>query len=89
MQRSKLFLHPSSYEGFGIVCIEALCAGAPVISFVKPMNQPIENWHIVKNKEEMTTKAIAVLQTPDEEDKMIVPYTIGQTVKKIADLFSF
>jgi glycosyltransferase involved in cell wall biosynthesis len=27
MQRSKILLHPSSYEGFGIVCIEALYAG--------------------------------------------------------------
>lgn len=32
MQRAKLLLHPSSYEGFGIVCIEALYARAHVIS---------------------------------------------------------
>ena len=38
MQRTKIFLHPSSYEGFGVVCIEALHAGAHVISFVKPMD---------------------------------------------------
>ena len=28
MQRSKIFLHPSNYEGYGTVCLEALCAGA-------------------------------------------------------------
>src|SRR6185295_12039608 len=28
MQRAKVFLHPSSYEGFGCVCLEALGAGA-------------------------------------------------------------
>jgi len=39
MQRGKVFLHPSSYEGFGIVCIEALCSGAEVISFVKTYEQ--------------------------------------------------
>ncbi|HMI77744.1 MAG TPA: glycosyltransferase family 4 protein, partial [Ferruginibacter sp.] len=30
MQRGKVFLHPSSYEGFGVVCIEALYAGCQV-----------------------------------------------------------
>lgn len=87
MERSKVFLHTSSYEGFGIVCIEALCAGANVISFVKPMNSQIENWHIVINKEEMIEKTLELLKT--SEYKSIVPYTIEETVKKIAGLFSF
>ncbi|MEI9943386.1 MAG: glycosyltransferase family 4 protein [Chitinophagaceae bacterium] len=39
MQRTKIFLHTSRYEGFGVVCIEALYAGAKVISFTKPMNK--------------------------------------------------
>jgi glycosyltransferase involved in cell wall biosynthesis len=89
MQRSKVFLHTSSYEGFGIVCIEALCAGAKVISFVKPMNKAIENWHIVKNKEEMVGKTLEILKTPSMEYKSVIPYTIEETVRKIAGLFSF
>ena len=51
MQRAKVFLHPSSYEGFGCVCLEALHAGAHVISFCKPMNMQITHWHIVKDKD--------------------------------------
>lgn len=89
MQRSKVFLHTSSYEGFGVVCIEALWAGNRVISFVKPMNKEIENWHIVPNKEEMIKKALDILNTRLKEHKSIVPYTIEETVKKIADLYSF
>jgi len=88
MQRTKIFLHPSSYEGFGIVCIEALYSGAEVISFVKPMHNKIENWHIVKDKEEMIQKAAEILSTSKTEYKRIVPYTIEQTVQKIAKLFS-
>jgi len=45
MQRTKVFLHPSSYEGFGCVCLEALYGGAKVISFCKPMKNEIEHWH--------------------------------------------
>jgi glycosyltransferase involved in cell wall biosynthesis len=88
MQRGKVFLHPSSSEGFGIVCIEALCSGAEVISFVKPMNKTIPNWHIVNSKQEMIQKAIDLLRDPKDEYKMIVPYTIEQTVQKISALFS-
>jgi glycosyltransferase involved in cell wall biosynthesis len=89
MQRGKVFLHPSSYEGFGIVCIEALCSGAEVISFVKPMHTKIENWHIVATKEEMIQKATEILAISKTDYKSIVPYTIEQTVEKMTQLFSF
>jgi glycosyltransferase involved in cell wall biosynthesis len=89
MGRGKVFLHPSTYEGFGIVCIEALCSGADVISFVKPMHTKIENWHIAATKEEMVLKATEILTTSKTEYKSIVPYTIELTVQKMAQLFSF
>jgi len=89
MQRSKIFLHPSSYEGFGIVCIEALCAGTTVISTVKPMNPQIKNWQIASTKEEMIHQAISILQYPDSEHESVVPYTIDQTALRMAELFSF
>ncbi len=61
MQRSKLLLHPSAYEGFGMVCIEAMYAGASVISFVKPMKKEVPGWHIVADTEEMSNKALELL----------------------------
>ena len=88
MQRAKIFLHPSSYEGFVIVCIEALCAGADVISFVRPMHTELENWHIVKSKEEMIQKGISILQDQTKEYKSTVPYTIEETAQKMSALFS-
>lgn len=88
MQRAKIFLHTSSYEGFGVVCIEALCAGAKVISFVKPMRQNIENWSIVIRQDEMTQKAIGILKDHTIEYKSTVPYTVEQSVKQMTELFS-
>jgi glycosyltransferase involved in cell wall biosynthesis len=86
MQRAKLFLHPSSYEGFGIVCIEALYAGAQVISFCKPINEPIKHWHIVQSKEAMVEKAGILLEAlPLPEN--ILPYSIGDTAKAVMKLF--
>ena len=88
MQRGKVFLHPSSYEGFGIVCLEALCAGLEVISFVRPMNKEIENWHTVPGKEEMTQQVIGILKKPGLEYKSVVPYSIEESVQKMMHLFS-
>lgn len=89
MQHGKIFLHPSSYEGFGVVCIEALQAGCRVISFCKPMNAEIEHWHIVPGKEGMIQKTVELLQGPDPVYKSIVPFAINDTVKKMMNLFAY
>lgn len=87
MQRTKVFLHSSSYEGFGVVCIEALHAAAQVVSFVKPMHQDIQNWHIAGNKEDMIKKTLEILKNPVNEYDRITPYTIEDSVKKMMELF--
>lgn len=86
MQRTRVFLHPSSYEGFGLVCLEALHAGCRVISFCKPMQQDIENWHIVTNREEMRDTAWRLLQQQDQ-GKPVTPFTIHNTAVKLVALF--
>lgn len=87
MQRAKILLHPSSYEGFGTVCIEALYAGAHVISFVKPLNHEIKNWHIVKTKEEMVKKAWELLNNPDIKYERVLVNSIDKSAKKVIQLF--
>lgn len=89
MQRSKLFLHPSSYEGFGSVCIEALYAGAEVISFCRPMHEPIANWHIVSDLEEMSKKALAVLQTSSPRNKSVLAFSMEDSVKAMMKAFDY
>jgi glycosyltransferase involved in cell wall biosynthesis len=87
MQQAKVFLHPSSYEGFSGVCQEALAAGAHVISFCKPMKQDIEQWHIVGDKEEMKNLALEILLNPATTFEKIIPYSIHDTAKKMMKLF--
>jgi glycosyltransferase involved in cell wall biosynthesis len=89
MQRAKILLHPSSYEGFGTVCLEALYAGAHVISFVRPMYHEIKNWHIVKTKEEMAEKALKLLQDPHTKYETVLPYTNEEAVEKVLRLFGY
>ena len=87
MKRARIFLHTSNYEGFGVVCIEALYAGAHVISFCKPMNEAILHWHIVATKEAMTQKAIDLLNNTSIEYNPVLRYTMQESIEKIMPLF--
>lgn len=87
MQRTKVFLHPSSYEGFSGVCMEALSKGAHVISFCQPMKQSIQQWHIVKSADEMSEKALDILQNPATLYRPVVPYSMNETVRRMMKLF--
>jgi glycosyltransferase involved in cell wall biosynthesis len=89
MQRSKILLHPSSYEGFSMACLEALYAGAHVISFVKPMHHEIKNWHVVKTKEEMCVKAIELLNDPATVYESVLVYSIDDSARKMIGLLGF
>ncbi len=86
MKRSKVFLHPSQFEGFSGVCLEARAAGTPVISFHQPMYQDIPGWHIVDNIETMTKKTIDLLQS-EPGYTPVHPFTITETTHKIMKLF--
>ncbi|HMK02621.1 MAG TPA: glycosyltransferase family 4 protein [Ferruginibacter sp.] len=88
MQRGRIFLHTSAYEGFGVVNLEALHAGCHVISFCKPMKKDIEHWHIVSNQEEMTEKTLKILQK-NIIYKSVTPFSMDDTAKKLMGLFSF
>ena len=87
MERSRLFLHPSAYEGFSGVCSEALNAGTPVISFCQPMHTPIKNWHVVANEAAMYHKALQLLQQLGTEYEPVAPYTQQVAVERVRGLF--
>lgn len=88
MQRTKLLVHPSSYEGFSTVCLEALYAGSQVISFTKPMNQEIRNWHIVRNAAEMKDKVLELLNAGLVQYEPVLVYSMDETANKMMQLFN-
>lgn len=88
MQQSKILLHTSSYEGLGVVCLEALYAGAQVISFCQPIDRDIRGWHIVASKEEMVRKAIELLLAKKLEYTPELPFSLENTATSIMNLFT-
>lgn len=87
MQQAKVFLHPSAYEGLGVVNLEALYAGAHVISFVQPLDRRIKNWHIVRNKEEMAALAVALLSDPLLAHESVLVKDMHDTAREMLALF--
>jgi glycosyltransferase involved in cell wall biosynthesis len=87
MQRSKIFLHTSSYEGFGLVCLEALYAGAQVISFCKPVTIDIPHWHIVSDLDAMIRLSHTLLQSGKIDHSPVLPYTMAETASAVMQLF--
>jgi glycosyltransferase involved in cell wall biosynthesis len=86
MQRSKVFLHTSAYEGFGMVLSEALYAGARVVSLVKPMDVMPEEFHQAKNEGEMVELVTALLNDKLSYEPVLL-YPIDCIANKVAELF--
>ncbi len=64
MMTSKLFVHPSMYEGFGNVLIEALYAGCHVVSLFNPLNTELEHMHRVNSYATFLQKIKTLLLAP-------------------------
>ena len=87
MQLAKVFLHPSAYEGFGAVLSEALYAGAHVVSFCKPMSKMARHHYVVRTREEMDAKVLAILKNKRLEHDPVLMCPIQQVAKNMISLF--
>jgi glycosyltransferase involved in cell wall biosynthesis len=88
MQRAKVFIHPSSYEGFGAVCLEALYAGALVISLCDPMQLTIDRWYIAKDADDMRKKTWEILSNDTTSHESVLLYSMDDTAKAVMNLFA-
>lgn len=87
MQRTKVFLHPSSYEGFATVFSEALYAGAHVVSFVEPMHTSFSHHHIVTNEQEMVEKTYELLVDRTLNHDSVLIYKVEEVCEKVLSLY--
>ena len=87
LQESKILLHPSSYEGYSTVCLEALFAGAHVVSFAKPDQQKVNQWHPVSTIEQMEHKVRALLLEPNLVHKRVLLSAAEESVEAVMKLF--
>jgi glycosyltransferase involved in cell wall biosynthesis len=88
MQSARLFLHTSSYEGYGIVCAEALNAGAHVVSFCKPVKTAFKHWHVAPTDAEMQETIAALLNDNGLEHDAERIDPIEETCRSILSLYN-
>lgn len=88
MQRAKILLHPSRYEGFGNVCLEALYAGTEVISFVQPVDAPVPHWHIAIDPADMLKRSLQLLSATSPSYEPVLVYDMDDSARKFMTLFT-
>jgi len=88
MQRARVFLHTSSYEGFSTVCLEALYAGAQVISFRKPMDAFIPHWQIAISKDDLIGKVLEILGDEGIDHSPVFSYAMDDSARAMMKLYS-
>ncbi len=87
MRRSKVFLHPSSFEGFATVLTEALYAGAQVLSYCKPMNVVFKNHYVVVSELEMKNKLMELLGERNPDHGRVITFSMEETCRNILTLY--
>lgn len=87
IQRSKILLHPSSYEGFATVYAEALYAGAHVVGFCQPMHSVFNHLHIVPTTAAMIEKVNDLLNDPLLAYDPVLTNPVEATIQKLLLLY--
>lgn len=86
MQKSKILLHPSLFEGSGLVFAEALANGMSVVSFNVGYASENEKWFIAKNEDELYLHCKNLLNKNLSFKPMNI-FPIEETVNRYAKLY--
>jgi glycosyltransferase involved in cell wall biosynthesis len=86
MQRSKIFIHPSKFEGSGYVFAEALANGLNIVSFNVGYAQPHPKWFIAGDEEDFMNITIKLLASKLDFNP-VNPFPLAETVSRYALLY--
>ena len=86
MRRSKVLLHTSTFESFGLVFAEALACGMRIVSRPVGIAEPGSTWAVCDDTNEMAAaiESALVADTPTTQ----LSYPIANTVSAYHDLYS-
>lgn len=88
MTQSKMLIHPSLYEGYSTVCLEALHAGCHVLSFVRPGTAEIKHWHVVNDMDEMNSVSSHLLKNENDFTSVLVN-SMEDSARNMMRLFNY
>ena len=86
MQRSKLFVHPSTFEGSGYVFAEALVNGMNIVSFNVGYAQKHPKWFVAKNEEDFLHTVKKLLSASLDYNSVNL-FPLRETVERYASIY--
>ena len=86
MQRSKIFIHPSKFEGSGYVFAEALANGLSIVSFNVGYAQPHPKWFIAEDDENLINITLNLLASKLDYSPVNL-FPINDTVYRYTSLY--
>ena len=86
MQRSRTFLHPSKFEGFGYVFAEALVNGMNILSFDVGYAQKHPKWFIANDDQDFIALSQKLLSS-NLDFKSINLFPLSETVEHYASIY--
>jgi glycosyltransferase involved in cell wall biosynthesis len=87
ISKSKILLHTSSYEGFGLVFAEALQSKTMIVSKNVGIAYASENWIIGKNENELI-EACSKLLSKSFSEKQTNPFIIEKTLQQYLKIYN-
>lgn len=86
MQKSKILLHPSLFEGSGLVFSEALANGMYIVSYNVGYAKENNKWNIARNEDELYLHCRSLLNKNLSFEPMNI-FPIEETVNRYAKLY--
>lgn len=86
MQKSKLFVHPSTFEGSGYVFAEALVNGMNIVSFNVGYARPHSKWFIAKSEEDIF-KIVQKLLSASLDYNSVNLFPLKETVERYVSIY--
>lgn len=87
MQRSKILIHPSKFEGFGFVFAEALANGMNIVSFDVGIAQENQKWTIAKDEKDFISITKKMLREKLNYDPINL-FPLQETVDRYFALYN-
>ena len=87
MMKSKILLHTSTFESFGMVFIEAMYYGLYMISNYVGIAEPSNRWKVCKSENEMVNDILQLLSSNLKHDS-VLQYPMDDTVESYLNFYS-
>lgn len=87
MMQSKILLHTSSFESFGMVFIEALYYGLYIVSNTVGTAESSNRWRTCKSEDEMVNATLQLLSS-NLDHESVLQYSMDNTVESYLNIYS-